>query len=623
MSAGSDSQRFSKYDWDDINEELAEEKRRQIGSSDRDTGENLQHHNMIGVEEEHPVEKPTSADAIPVHSDFSLEHLQRLAEIEQAINTERVDTHEDNIVKLVELEFDEYKGASEYDVGPEKEDVTGIVNTVDDALKNLNQVEQTTLDSAPRDDVQFRRQGMLTRMMTGNFYDTVGREHFFQEPKYEMFGNTYDVEPVAGTGSIQVTMRPKIYDEEHDQEVDVDKWLSEFKGGQDEIGMSALSPLFYGPFMSSPVMYNHEGKTVIETLNGRDKAYDESFLTLWDRQGQNNKEEPGDYITKNSKAGFSPALANIESIEEDQDFSASSEWNFAQVEASKVKVVDDEDYDQDEDYDVLSDRVEFIDEDDNALIRVGKENWDLEDKDSIMPFKEFIEREMFGGEVIVFDEEGNSTEYTGVVDYRDEEIFPDMDDEAFKEEGKKQFKADTTAVWEPWRERPADMALEYRDVGNNPFRNEAIATQIGAFRRWREIQEFASENLGISNSHAKDLRLGVNGVYADHENDENYLENNGLQYTINEEENITVQDAWLGTNMEEGLIDILADGVDEMSTGELYSGEQYRSEMTKLIENGVTPGEMMAKEHGVDYIEGDVLYEPEDLIVGGQKQTVR
>jgi hypothetical protein len=28
----------------------------------------------------------------------------------------------------------------------------------------------------------------------------------------------------------------------------------------------------------------------------------------------------------------------------------------------------------------------------------------------------------------------------------------------------------------------------------------------------------------------------------------------------------------------------------------LYSGEQYRSEMTKLIENGVTPGEMMAKE---------------------------
>jgi hypothetical protein len=633
--------RFDEFDWDDVNRELADEKRSQIGESDRASGEDIQEYDQFGVEEEHMVERPTSEGMRAATGSFGRDHLERVSMHPSASSVDRVDLHEDDIVKLVNLDFEDYQGTSEYDVGPEKEDVTGIVRSIDDAIDNLDLVEQATVEASPEEDVEFRRQGFLTEQMirgSGGEFDlnraergkTVDTDYFFPEPKYENFGDTYPfVGNVAGTGSIQVTMRPKIYDEEHGDSVDVDRWISEFKGGQEDVGMSALSPLLYGPFMTSPVIdYRTAGETgegekrfepVIEVVNGRDLAYDQSFMTPWDRQGRENRDDPGDYVTENSKAGFSPSLAAIQSIEEDQDFDASSEMNFAEVEASKVKVVEDEEYDQEADYDTLDEELEFMNSDDMALVRIGRRDWDLNGKDSIKPMKEVVEDEMFGGQVLAFERDGETIEKQVVVDYQDEDIFPDMTDEDFKEAVKGLYQADSTAVWEPWRLRPGDMAMEYRDVGNNPYRDEAIATVVGAFRTWRDIQDFASNELGLTNENAKDLRLGVDGFKADHENDENYEQQMGMDYTLNEDEDITLQDAWLGKGMEEGLIDIIAEGVGEMSQGEVYSAEQYRENMEELLENSLTPGEMIAKHHGVD-LEGEILYEPEDIVVGAKNE---
>ena len=646
--SGSDNQRKkSRFNvaWDEIRESQAEDVAETFPEHDdqRATSEeDLQEKDMMGAEAEHIAERENGGTPEPVTREFTKRHMEAISEHQAASEVNRINTAENDEIANVKLEFENGQtGVSDVDVGAvEKEDVTGLVNSIDEVIENLDLVENVTAETNPDDEVVIRRQGHTTSMMirgSGEVYDWEnaeagiypGAEMFSGAPRYHAFDDTFDgVGQVAGTGSIQVTMRPKIYE---DHEGDPDKWIKDFSGGGERIGMHALSPLIYGPFQSSPVIdevlpegvseeeaSEEDFKKVIETLNGRDKAYGQGFQNEHDTKGKGKDE--GEYVTENSKAAYSPELAEIKSMEDQVDFPADSEWTFsAPTEAGKMKVVEEgETYDPEAEYDTLAE-VTFLEDDDKESIRVGHEDWDLPDGRNVIKTNEFPEHESFEGTVYVEDAEGNLEKKRVVVDYQDEEMFPDMDDEEFRETAKGHYGADATAVWQSWRMRPNMPAIEYRDMCNNPFRDAGIATQVGAFRRWREIQEFAEDEIGIYEEDAQDLRLGINGMLGDPE-DENYQDETGLDYTINDEKGITLQDAWTGDHeaLSTSMTDIIAEGVDEMTTGEAYTAEEYRETMTDLAENGLTPGEMMAKQEGVE-IEGDVLYDPGDKVVGETK----
>jgi len=642
VSGNQGNQRRFNVNWEDIRESQAEDVVETFPENDdqRTEGdEELQEKDMMGGEAEHIVERQNGQTPEPVERDFTIRHMGNISEHPTAEEVKQINTAENNEVAEVELKFSNYSGTSDVDVGAvEKEDVTGIVRSIDEMIENFDLVENVTAETNPDDDVVFRRQGHLTSMMmrgSGKDFDWdkaeqgiyPGTEMISGAPRYFAFDDTYDgVMQVAGTGSLQVTMRPKIY-EEH--EGDADAWIRDFSGGGERIGMHAVSPLIYGPFQASPVIDEvlPEGKSadeaceedfrkVIETLNGRDKAYGQGFQNEHDSKGKGK--DQGEYVTENSKAAYSPELAEIQDMEDQVDFPADSEWTFsAPTPAGKMKVVEEgETYDPEAEYDTLADAT-FLDEEENGLIRVGHEDWDLPDGRNVIKTNEFPEHERFEGTVYVVDDEGNREKKRVVVDYQDEEIFPDMDEESFKDTAKGHYTADATAVWQSWRMRPGMPAIEYRDMCNNPFRDAGMATQVGAFRRWREIQDFAEDELGLRETDAQKLRIGVNGMDADHENDPDYLDNVGLNYTINEEEDITLQDAWLGNGLETGLLDIISEGVEEMTDDSMdaYSVEDYRDTMEGLVENGLTPGEMMAKQQGVD-LNGEILYDEDDIFVG-------
>lgn len=634
MSASSQQNRRFKGEWEHFLEEQAQEIKGDIPSTDQATASDLdadsvQEYDMMGSEAEQIVEREDENGSHAVKRDYTKRHMQAIANNDAATGVDYINLSNSNEIEKIDLEFDNFDGVSDMDVSAsEKEDVTGLVRSIDEIIQNLDLVEQVTVEENPDDDVVFRRQGHLTEMMLrgsegafdwNNAEEGIyaGTEFLSGAPRYFAFDDTYDgVMQVAGTGSLQTTMRPKIYE---DHEGHPDQWISDFNGGGDRLGMHALSPLIYGPFQSSPVIGSTEnGEKFIETLNGRDKAYGQGFQNEHDQKGLGKDEE--EYVTENSKAAFSPELEDIETVEDAVAFPADSEWTFSNaVEAGKMKVVEEgETYDQDQDYETLDEAIEFLNEDDTGHVRVGHEDWDLEDGRNVIKMNEFPEHERFEGTVYVVDEEGNREQKRVVVDYQDEEFFPEMDEEDFMETVKGHYAADSTAVWESWRMRPDKPAFEYRDMGNNPFRNAGIATQVGAFRKWREIQEFAEDELGITSiEDAQKMRIGVNGMSANPEEDD-YQSEIGFDYTINEEYGITLQDAWTGDHeiLDNSMIDIIADGVDEMSTGEAYSVDEYRETMTELAENGLTPGEMMAQDYGVE-TDGDQLYNPEDTTLGG------
>lgn len=649
MSASRQQSKRFEGDWEHFLETQTEEVKQRIPPEDRTREEDIdlenrdvdeiQEYDMMGSEAEHIAERLENDERRAVTREFTKAHMQRIAERESAKEIDRINFSNNDEIEKVEQEFEEYEGVSDVDVSAsEKEDVTGLVRNIDEIIQSMDEVEQETVETNPeKGDVEFRRQGHLTEMMlrgSGGAFDWnkaeegiyAGTEFLSGAPRYFAFDDTYDgVMQVAGTGSLQTTMRPKIY-EEHEGKPD--KWMKDFSGGGDRIGMHALSPLIYGAFQSSPVLGSEQHNPeeldeeeidrFVEVLNGRDKAYGQGFQNEHDEKGLGKT--PEEYVTENSKAAFSPELEDIESVEDAVAFPADSGWTFSNaVEAGKMKVVEEgETYDPEEDYDTLDD-VTFLESDETGHVRVGHEDWDLDGDRDVIKMNEFPEHEKFEGTVYVVDEDGNRERRRVVVDYQDEDLFPDMEKEDFIETVKGHYAADSTAVWESWRMRADKPAFEYRDMGNNPFRDAGIATQVGAFRKWREIQEFAEDELGITTvDQAQELRLGVNGMLADPE-EEDYQSQIGFDYTINEDYDITLQDAWLGDHemLEDGMIDILAEGVDEMTTGEAYSAEEYRETMTELAENGLTPGEMMAQEYGVE-MDGDVLYEPDDIVVGGE-----
>jgi hypothetical protein len=637
--------------WDEIRATQAEEVNEWFPEHDNQRGDDLeedvdiQEKDMMGSEVEHMVERETGSGPKAVTRKFTRQHMARIAEHETAEEVNTINTAANGEIANVELDNGEYDGVSDMDVGAvEKEDVTGLVSSIDEIVENLDMVEQVTAETNPDEDVSIKRQGHLTEMMLkgsgGAFdYDKAeagiypGEEFISGAPRYFAFDDTYEgVMQVAGTGSIQTTMRPKIY-EEH--EGDPDAWIRDFSGGGDRIGMHALSPLIYGPFQGSPVIdevlpedVNEEEVTeedfrkVIETLNGRDKAYGQGFQNEHDTKGLGKSE--GEYVTENSKAAYSPELAEIRDMEDQVEFPADSEMTFsAPTAVGKMKVVDeDETYDEETEYNTLDEEVEFLDEDDIGLMRVGHENWDLPEGRNIIRTNEFPEQERLEGTVYVVDEQGNRERKRVVLDYRDEEMFPDMDNGEFQQEAAGHYQADATAVWESWRMRPDKPAFEYRDMCNNPFRDAGIATQVGAFRKWKEIQRFAETQLGLTEDDAQELRLGVNGMLEDHENDPDYLENIGLDYTVNDEYGITLQDAWTGDHeiLSDGLLDIVSEGVGEMTDDEMnaYSVQEYRETMGDLLYNGLTPAEMMASDYVEEIDERRKLYDEEEFVVSGE-----
>jgi hypothetical protein len=612
-------------------------------------GEELQEKDMMGSEVEHIVERQKENVPEAVTREFTKRHMGRIAAREEASEVNTINTAANDEIANVGLEFPEegregYDGVSDMDVGAvEKEDVTGLVSSIDEIVENLDLVERITAETNPDDDVSFMRQGHLTEMMIrgsgGAFdYDNAeagvypSEEFISGAPRYFAFDDTFDgVMQVAGTGSIQTTMRPKIY-EEH--EGDADAWIRDFSGGGERVGMHALSPLIYGPFQASPVIdevlpegvdkeeaTEEDFKKVVETLNGRDKAYGQGFQNEHDSKGLGKSE--GEYVTENSKAAYSPELAEIQDMKDQVDFPADSEMTFsAPTAVGKMKVVpEDETYDEEADYDTLEQEVGFLDAEDIGLMRVGHENWDLSDGRNVIRTNEFPEHQRLEGTVYVVDEDGNREKKRVVLDYQDEQMFPEMEDEDFQNEAMGHYQADATAVWESWRMRPDKPAFEYRDNGNNPFRDASIATQVGSFRNWKEIQQFAGQQLGLTEGDAQELRLGVNGMLADPQ-DEDYLDEIGMDYTVNDEYGITLQDAWTGDHemLDDSLLDIVSDGVAEMTDDGMdqYSVQQYRDEMGDLIYNGLTPGEMMASDHVDEIDPRRKLYDEEDRVVGGE-----
>lgn len=633
------SRRFH-IDWDDILDAQTETIRRRFPEDDEQRAEELnedielQEKDMMGSEAEHIAEKQAEELPEAVTREFTEAHMEQIASHSSAEEVNRINMSARDEIGSVNLKFEDerFTGVSDVDVGAvEKEDVTGLVRSIDEIIQNLDLVEDVTLETNPRDDVDFKRQGHTTEMMlrgSGGQFDWEeaerglypGEDMISGAPRYFAFNDTYDgVMQVAGTGSLQTTMRPKIYRE---HENNPDKWIRDFSGGGESIGMHALSPLIYGPFQASPVIEEISGedegfRKVIESLNGRDKAYGQGFQNEHDSKGLGKDES--EYVTENSKAAYSPELADIQDLKEQVNFPADSEMTFSnQIQASKMKVVKEgEEYDPENDYDTLDEAVSFLEPGESGFIRVGHEDWNLDGGRNVITTDEFPEHERLEGTVYIVHEDGERESKRVVVDYRDEELFPDeeFDQDDFLRIAQGHYSADATAVWPSWRMRPDRPAFEYRDMCNNPFRNAGIATQVGAFRRWKEIQEFAEQTLGLTEEDAQELRLGVNGQLADHENDRNHMENTGLDYTVNEENEITLQDAWLGEGLETGLLDIISDGVDEMTTGEAYNANMYRDTMTELLENGLTPGEMMAKDYGVD-IDGEILYRPDEMVLG-------
>lgn len=622
MSASPQESRKFDVTWSDVNQTLSDGIRGQVPEGDLEAGEGEQGHRDMGVEEENITEKKDSGGnwTATTNTD-STRHTENLASRPDAQSVETEDIREDNPKTVVEFP----EGNSEYDVGPEKEDSTKIEQSLDGIFESLDRMEERTVEEM--DDGVAKRQGHMTGMINrgsqGPFdWDKFdegeypGWNYLTKKIRYPNFIETFGKElmPVSGTGSVQTTMRPKIYDEEHEGAVDEDKWISDFMGGGDRVGMPALSPLIYGPFQNSPIIdeetvINEEGeeevRKIIETLNGRDKAYGEGFQTDWDQAGLGKT--PEEYVTEHSKACYSPELAEIESWNDVFDFFADFEWQFSnKVKAENMKVVDEgETYTQGEEYDTLDDMFEFVDPDDAGYIRVGHEDWGPID------FSEFAEMEYFEGTIDVPDEEGNRNQTRVVVDYQDDDHFGDMDSEEYHETVAGHLAAHATAVWPSFRPRVGDPAIEYRDMCTNPFREAGIATQAGSFRRWREIQEFAEDELGIYEEDAQELRLGVN--------------QEGFDYEIDEERGITLQEAWSGDHesLSYGMMDIVSEGVDEMTTGENYSVEQYQDTMMGtgdepgIINNGLTVAEMTAGHHGVD-VDGELLYDQEDVVVGAE-----
>jgi len=337
--------------------------------------------------------------------------------------------------------------------------------------------------------------------------------------------------------------------------MDTDTFVQEFYGGGEYPGIPALSPLFYAPFMSSPEL-DEDGNLL--THMGREWAYEASL------DNSEFAETDG-----TSKFGFVPEIEGVQGIEDLVDALSGKKWQFsAGVRAERLEVVAGE-YEGTSLFDAYSDVYEELEGGDMAAdtkvnVRVGKQGGEP------WTFDDFLEGEWFEGIVSLPHPENGEAEVTVRADYTD------YDQDEFTDVAWNHFLAHCGGIWDGYSLRPDAGAMESRDFGNSPRIREAIETQAGIFRKWRELQEYVDSRM--DDIKPEELREGV--------------AREGLTFQL--APGYTVRDLWEGGDDEEGMLGILADGVRDASFGDADGyeeqqdayAERYVERMEEYLEEG-------------------------------------
>lgn len=482
-----------------------------------------------------------------------------------------------------------------FDLSNEYEKATGVNLSLVAAHHERELIDELQIDSIPEGSGLYRI-GHVPGLMgaSDDFFTRDGLEaedlgwedvmpYVTQKRRYidHLKSHGMNVMSIGGTDSIQVTMRPFMAatSDEEDPALDetfgdgytradmaADNMFRDFHGGGNHTSISALSPLFYAPFMNSPVL-DEDGN--LTDHMGREWAYRHGFKdSEW---------------ADNDKWGYVPETAYIQSMEDALDVFAEKISQFsAGVEAdSQYVTVKGSDRSL---YDVLEDDLPNLERDGTVNVRVGVDGSDTVD------FTDIVERKKFEGIVSSSAGSGGANEVIVEVDYSD------MDDDKFHETMWEHFQAHASGVWPSYRPRFDAGAFESRDYGNSPRIKEAVDTQAAVYLKWDELQEYADEELEMWEGYANILRDGIASGGLGYGDDAD-----GLEFTL--PSGHTVKEAWLGENgLDRGLLDILTDGVKEASYGEEAVQEElreeyaqaYRARMEQYLEEG-TYAEVFAR----------------------------
>ncbi len=456
-------------------------------------------------------------------------------------------------------EYDDVVAEVSYDLSNELEKATGVNVSLAAAHRERDLLDRLKMEAIP-EDTQLFRLGHVPGLAVDEVDDFYDRDRFEDEDGYpsdeeladymtqkrryvdhlKSHGNT--VMSIGGTDSIQVTMRPAMPD-------GPDTMVRDVLGAGEGPSVPALSPVLYAPFMSSPVL-DEDGDLVSHM--GREWAYS---MGLDDTP-----------YADDEKYGFIDELAHVEGIEDAMDVFADKRFQFsAGVEASDLEVVGtDETL-----YEAVSDDHSQVEEDTAFNVRVGHEDY------GVIDFETFVEDQVFEGIVSLPDPDS---------DAEGEEVhvradYSGMDEEAFLEGAWGHFVAHNTGVWPSYNPRFDVGAFESRDFGNSPRIKEAVDTQAALFHRWEAVQEYAEEALDMHDQYASIVRDGVT--------------EEGMDFVL--PSGHTVEEAWYGPDGEDGLLDILQDGVREIAyaqtedvvgeKAEAYA-ESYRETMEEYLEDG-------------------------------------
>lgn len=484
--------------------------------------------------------------------------------------------------------YDDIVAEVSYDLSNELEKATGVNTSLTAAHRERALIDEAKMDALP-DGTALYRLGHVPGLAVDDVDDFYDRERFEEggypsENDLEPFmtqkrryvdhikSHGGDVMAVGGTDSIQVTMRPAMTDGS-------DTMVRDFLGAGDGPSVPALSPVLYAPFMSSPVL--DEGGE-LESHMGREWAYDKGFAA-------------SEYAD-DQKYGFIDEIVHVEGIEDAMDVFANKRFQFsASVEADELEVVGtDETL-----YESVSEDHEQVDEDTAFNVRVGHEDY------GVIDFESFVEDQAFEGIVSLPAPDGDAAGE----EVRVRADYSDMDEDTFLEEAWGHFVTHNTGFWPSYNPRFDAGAFESRDFGNSPRIKEAVDTQVGMFRRWREVQEYADEVLDMHDQYASIVRDGVT--------------EEGLDFVL--PSGHTVEEAWYGPEGEDGLLDILEDGVREAAyhrqngedvdpflPDEYASG--YRDAMEKYLEEG-TFSEVFVEaycEDGLGAAMAEAAVRPED-----------
>lgn len=466
-------------------------------------------------------------------------------------------------------EYEDIVAEISYDLSNEFEKATGVGNDLAAAHVERRLIDTLMLDAIP-EDTGLYRVGHVPGFMRPDVDDFYDRQRFENEDGYpskeqwEQFmtqkrryidhldSHGADVMSIGGTDSIQVTMRPSMPEETSAFMDPVDQMFADFYGHGSQASMMAISPILYAPFMNSPVYEETEdgGLELVHQM-GREWAY-----------GNGLDDSP---YADADKYGFVEALADVESVEDAIDAFAGKRFQFsAEVDASELEVVgEDESLAT-----AYGDDHEQIDPETGVNVRVGHEDY------GVIDFKDFIDDRSFEGQVSLPAEDGEGDKVTVRADYSDQS------DEAFLETVWGHFQAHASGVWPNYNPRFDAGAVESRDYGDSPRITEAVDTQAAAFLKWEEIQSYAEETLEMHDAYAEIVRDGTG--------------REGLDFVL--PSGHTVEEAWYGPEDEQGLLDILEDGVREAAVNngggpmeEAAAAEyaaRYRDQMETYLDDG-------------------------------------